>query len=200
MSFPTPFTRRSFLNSSLVMASAAATLPSFLNSTAVAMAEALGGLSSIPGVPEDHVLVVLQFSGGNDGLNTVVPFGMSEYYKRRPGIGIPEKDALKLSKIDGVGLHPQLAPLKDLYDDGMLSMAALSALSHGYGNGESLLAVLAFAQRWTAAIDWSDYDISLRTLEACNAFVDPGVAETTGRRLRMPGTASAGGWSIRPAR
>lgn len=122
MSFQTPFTRRSFLNSSLVMASAAATLPSFLNSTAVAMAEALGGLTSLPGVPEDHVLVVLQFSGGNDGLNTVVPFGMSEYYKRRPGIGIPEKDVLKLSKADGVGLHPQLAPLKDLYDDGLLSV------------------------------------------------------------------------------
>lgn len=78
-------------------------------------------------------------------------------------------------------------------------LAALSALSHGYGNGESLLAVLAFAQRWTAAIDWSDYDIALRTLEACNAFIDPGIAETTGRRLRMPGTASAGGSSIRPA-
>ncbi len=122
MSFQAPYTRRSFLNSTLLMASAAATLPSFLNSTALAMAESLGGLSALPGVPEGHVLVVLQLSGGNDGLNTVVPFGMREYYKRRPGIGIPEKEALKLSKADGLGLHPQLAPLNELYDDGLLNI------------------------------------------------------------------------------
>ena len=122
MSFKPPFPRRSFLNSTLMMASAAATLPSFLNSTALAMSEALGGLSALPGVPEDHILVVLQLSGGNDGLNTVVPFGMSEYYRRRPGIGIPEKEALKLSRVDGIGLHPQLAPLNDLYDEGLVSI------------------------------------------------------------------------------
>ena len=91
-----PFTRREFLRSGLIMASAAATIPAFLSSSANAMHAAMNGLSSVPGVPDDHILVVIQLSGGNDGLNTVVPFGMPEYYRLRPGIGIPEKDVLKL--------------------------------------------------------------------------------------------------------
>src|SRR5262245_53001409 len=117
-----PFTRREFLRNGLVLASAAATVPSFINASAIAMTRALNGLSSIPGVPDDHILVVVQLSGGNDGLNTVVPFGMPEYYKARQGIGIPEKDVLRLSGADGVGLHPQLAPMKDLFDDGMCTV------------------------------------------------------------------------------
>ncbi|MDX2131673.1 MAG: DUF1501 domain-containing protein [Planctomycetota bacterium] len=118
MSTQNPFTRREFLRTGLVMASAAATLPAFLNNSALAMHAAAGGLSSVPGVPDDHVLVVIQLSGGNDGLNTVVPFGAPEYYRARPGIGVPENQVLKLSKADGVGLHPQLAPLREMYDDG----------------------------------------------------------------------------------
>ncbi|MFZ4572792.1 MAG: DUF1501 domain-containing protein [Phycisphaerales bacterium] len=86
------------------------------------MAQAMGGLSSLPGVPDDHVLVVVQLAGGNDGLNTVVPFGFPQYYRARPGIGIPEKDVLKLSKADGVGLHPQMAPMREMYDNGLVSI------------------------------------------------------------------------------
>ncbi|MFO0831374.1 MAG: DUF1501 domain-containing protein [Phycisphaerales bacterium] len=119
---PTPFTRRVLLKNGLLMASAAATVPAFLNTSALAMARAMGGLSSVPGVPDEHILVVVQFSGGNDGLNTVVPVGAPEYYKARPQIGIPEKDALKLSGADGIGLHPGLASLKDMYDSGMVSV------------------------------------------------------------------------------
>lgn len=122
MTTPHPFTRREFLRSGLVLASAAASVPSFINSSALAMNRAAGGLSSVPGVPEDHVLVVIQLSGGNDGLNTVIPYGMDDYYKARPNIGIAAKDALKLSGADGIGLHPQLAPLHDLYDDGELAV------------------------------------------------------------------------------
>ncbi len=116
----TAFTRRQFLNSSLIMASAAATLPAFLNRSALAMMPGFG-LSSIPGVPEDHILVVVQLSGGNDGLNMVVPYSMDQYYKARPGIGIPAKDVLKLGDY-GVGLHPQMTGIKELYDKGMAAV------------------------------------------------------------------------------
>lgn len=116
----TAFTRRQFLNSSLIMASAAATLPAFLNRSALAMMPGFG-LSSMPGVPEDHILVVVQLSGGNDGLNMVVPYSMDQYYKARPGIGIPAKDVLKLGDY-GVGLHPQMTGIKDLYDKGMAAV------------------------------------------------------------------------------
>ena len=65
-------------------------------------------------------------------------------------------------------------------------LAGLSALSNGNGRGESLLAVLGFAQRWTTEVDWSDYDQTNRTLDACNAYLDPGLAEDTGQRLQLP--------------
>ncbi|MBX3408336.1 MAG: DUF1501 domain-containing protein [Phycisphaeraceae bacterium] len=117
-----PYTRREFLRSGLLMASAAASIPNFLNQSALAMHAQAGGLSSVPGVPDEHVLVVLQLSGGNDGLNTVVPFGMPEYYRSRPGIGIAEKDALKLSGAQGIGLHPQMTAVREMYDNGMCAV------------------------------------------------------------------------------
>jgi uncharacterized protein (DUF1501 family) len=122
LNIPDPYTRREFLRNGLVLASAAVTLPTFLNASALAMNRALAGLSSVPGVPDDHVLVVVQLSGGNDGLNTVVPFGFPEYYRARPGIGVPEKDVLKLDGAEGVGLHPQLRPLKEMYDEGLVGV------------------------------------------------------------------------------
>ncbi|MFN0132377.1 MAG: DUF1501 domain-containing protein [Phycisphaerales bacterium] len=116
------FTRRRFLHSGLTLASAAATVPWFINRSALALPAFAPGLSSIAGTPEDHILVVVQLSGGNDGLNTVVPFGMPEYYKARPGIGIAENAVLKLDKARGIGLHPQMTGLKSLHDDGLLTL------------------------------------------------------------------------------
>ncbi|HEX8875165.1 MAG TPA: DUF1501 domain-containing protein [Phycisphaerales bacterium] len=117
------FTRRSFLTSGLTLASTAWTIPAFLGSSADAMAKMLGaGLSSAPGVDDDRILVVIQLSGGNDGLNTVIPFGMGEYYKARGGIGVKADQVLKLSGADGVGLHPRMTALKELFDEGMLSV------------------------------------------------------------------------------
>ncbi|MFN7021918.1 MAG: DUF1501 domain-containing protein, partial [Phycisphaerales bacterium] len=126
---PDAFTRRSFLGRGLVLASAAMTVPQFISRSALGMAAPLG-LSSLPGVPEDHVLVVVQLAGGNDGLNTVVPFADSAYYKARPSIGIAANRVLKFGKADTVGLHPQLTGLKELYDEGMLSVV----LGVGYPN------------------------------------------------------------------
>lgn len=117
-----PFTRREFLNASLTFASAALTVPSFLQRSAFAVAQPGEGLSSIPGVDEGRILVVLQLSGGNDGLNTVVPYGFDQYYRVRSGIGINQAQVLKLSKADGVGLHPALTGLHDLHENGLLSI------------------------------------------------------------------------------
>lgn len=116
------FTRRQFLGRGLTLASTAATVPWFLNRSAFGLPTALPGLTSIPGVPEDHILVVIQLSGGNDGLNTVVPYGLDAYYKSRPGIAVPAENVLKLSNSDGVGLHPQMAAMKEMYDDGLCTL------------------------------------------------------------------------------
>ncbi|WOD45141.1 DUF1501 domain-containing protein [Hwangdonia lutea] len=65
-------------------------------------------------------LVIIQLSGGNDGLNTVIPFRNDLYYKNRPTLGISKSNTIKIN--DDVGLHPSLKPLKQLYDKGYLSI------------------------------------------------------------------------------
>ena len=71
----------------------------------------------------DHgqsVLVVLQLSGGNDGLNTVVPYGDEEYARNRPTLALPSQE---LHKIDSmVGFHPRMGAFKRLYDEGHLGI------------------------------------------------------------------------------
>lgn len=117
------YSRRQFVRQGLVMASAATTLPLFLQNSALAMQNQRAGRASIPGVPEDRVLVVVQLGGGNDGLNTVVPYGDGAYYNARPGIGIPERDVLKLRDGRGIGLHPSMTGIKELYDQGLVAIA-----------------------------------------------------------------------------
>lgn len=68
----------------------------------------------------DRVLVVIQLSGGNDGLNTVIPYRDEAYRKARPQIGIPEADVLKLD--DDLGLHPACSGLMELIERGKLGI------------------------------------------------------------------------------
>ena len=70
--------------------------------------------------PGNKVLVVLQLSGGNDGLNTVIPVRNDIYYNLRPRLGIEKTKAALLTY--EVGLHPALNGLKELYDDGSLGV------------------------------------------------------------------------------
>lgn len=81
-------------------------------------------LSGLPG-GNDRVLVVINFQGGNDGLNTVVPHGMPQYYQYRPSLAIPQNDVLRID--DTFGLNPSLAPFKKMYDAGNV------AIVHGVG-------------------------------------------------------------------
>jgi uncharacterized protein (DUF1501 family) len=68
----------------------------------------------------DNVLVVIQLSGGNDGLNTIVPFKNDRYYAARPTLAIPKDQALKLN--DELGFHPAMTALAKLYESGVLSI------------------------------------------------------------------------------
>ncbi|HEY4875904.1 MAG TPA: DUF1501 domain-containing protein [Puia sp.] len=70
--------------------------------------------------PGNKVLVVLQLSGGNDGLNTVIPVRNDIYYRLRPHLGIEKEKSLLIT--DEVALHPSLTGLKDLYNDGSLGI------------------------------------------------------------------------------
>ncbi len=115
------YTRRAFLARGVTLASASLTVPYFIQKSALAMTRPLG-LSSQAGVPEDRVLVVVQLGGGNDGLNTLIPFADDAYYNARPGIAIPRDQVLRLSRNSDVGLHPSLDGLKSLYDDGLAAI------------------------------------------------------------------------------
>ena len=68
----------------------------------------------------NKVVVVIQLSGGNDGLNTVIPVRNDIYYKERPKLGIEKDKSLLIT--DEVGLNPALTAFKDLYDDGSLAI------------------------------------------------------------------------------
>jgi len=81
--------RRDFLRHS-GLASGAFLIPSFLKPL-----EALG-LNKLSGHKN---LVIIQLSGGNDGINTVVPFGMDDYYKKRKSIAIPKNEIIKLNDL-----------------------------------------------------------------------------------------------------
>ncbi|HEX4372865.1 MAG TPA: DUF1501 domain-containing protein [Puia sp.] len=70
--------------------------------------------------PGNKVLVVLQLSGGNDGLNTVIPVRNDIYYRVRPHLGIEKEKSLLIT--DEVALHPSLIGFKDLYSDGSLGI------------------------------------------------------------------------------
>ena len=78
---------------------------------------------------KDPVLVVLQLSGGNDYMNTVIPYANSLYWDNRPVVNIPEDQIIALD--DKVGFNPSMAPLKKFYDEGKL------AVIHGVGYADS---------------------------------------------------------------
>jgi uncharacterized protein (DUF1501 family) len=71
----------------------------------------------------ENVLVIIQLSGGNDGLNTVIPISdYANYYNARTNIAIPEKSILKLTGNDATGIHPAMTAMQNLYSDGKLNV------------------------------------------------------------------------------
>ncbi|MEL7122780.1 MAG: DUF1501 domain-containing protein, partial [Bacteroidota bacterium] len=102
--------RRDFVKNS-ALASSAFYVPSFLRQF-----QKTKSFSSRSG----KILVVIQLSGGNDGLNTVVPFNNDIYYKSRPQLNIPKNEVLKLT--NDLGFNPNLQGLRTLYDEGLLSI------------------------------------------------------------------------------
>jgi uncharacterized protein (DUF1501 family) len=116
--------RRDFLARGLYGIGIGTGLPAFLSRTSAALAaQALQG-TSVERHPE-RILVVLELSGGNDGLNTLVPYGDAAYYRARPTLGIPDRDVIKIG--DGFGFHPSMVGFERLYKDGLM------AVVHGCG-------------------------------------------------------------------
>src|SRR4029077_2274758 len=104
--------RRQFLSHTLKGASLVAlnaVVPQFVSRTALAAA---------PG--KDNILVVLEMTGGNDGLNTVIPYADDLYYKARPTLRQTKDVVIRLD--DHVGLHSGMQGLRPLWQQGQLAV------------------------------------------------------------------------------
>lgn len=93
----------------------------------------------------DKVLVLIQLTGGNDGLNTLVPVESQEYYDARPTIAIAKNDTLPF--VDGLGLHPALGGFRSLWQDGMMSVV------HGVSYPDPNRSHFRGTDIWTTATD-----------------------------------------------
>lgn len=114
-------TRRKFLRTSVLGAAATWTLPVFLEKTFFALdAMAADSLTQTATGKDAPILVVVQLAGGNDGLNTLVPFGDDAYYQARPRLALPANNVLRLN--DYAGLNGRLTGLKALFDEGHLAV------------------------------------------------------------------------------
>jgi uncharacterized protein (DUF1501 family) len=110
-----PATRREFFQiagKGIGMLAFAHYAPSFLTSSVRAQ---------VPGAEKDRtILVLIQLAGGNDGLNTVIPFENDAYFRLRPTLGMRKNAVIPVT--EQLGLHPSLAGLHQLYGDGKLAI------------------------------------------------------------------------------
>ena len=135
--------RRDFLARGLYGIGLGAGLPVVLSRTTAALtAQALQG-TSMETHPE-RILVVLELSGGNDGLNTVVPYADAAYYRARPKIGISEREVLKVN--DRFGFHPSMVGFERLYKDGKM------AVVHGCGYDHPSLSHFSSMSYWHTGV------------------------------------------------
>ncbi len=107
------FSRRSFLGTTLrssTLVALASTVPDFLARSARATEPA----------PDERVLVVIELNGGNDGINTVVPYRDDGYERHRSATRLATRDLIKVD--DQVGLHPSLSDAARLLNDGKLAI------------------------------------------------------------------------------
>jgi len=110
--------RRAFLSKTGIITAGAILVPSFLKA----------GMLEESFKLKNKRLIVIQLSGGNDGLNMLTPYGYDEYYQNRPVLGLQKKDLLKVN--DLFGFHSKLTVFRDLQKRGLLSIVN----SVGYPN------------------------------------------------------------------
>jgi uncharacterized protein (DUF1501 family) len=166
----TLFSRRLFLSRGAQLLSAAASLPIFLDRSGHCLAADFAANPQGAGRPDDKVLVIVQLAGGNDGLNTIVPFRDEDYYRARPRIAVGRNAALKLN--DQWGLPPAAEGFKKLWDQGDL------AIVHAVGYPNPNRSHFRSTDIWTTGepekvgtTGWLG-----RYCDACCAGSDPGPA------------------------
>jgi len=112
--------RRKFLRDTIT----GVVLPSFLQGISLkALAGTPAAHASHAALNDDRVLVLIQLAGGNDGINTVIPFDQySAYTAARPNIFLPQEKVLKLNGFDATAFNPALASMQQLFNEGKLGV------------------------------------------------------------------------------
>jgi uncharacterized protein (DUF1501 family) len=172
-------TRREFLRTSMLGSAVAWTVPTFLANTFSALnAEAADSATQIATGRDSTILVVLQMAGGNDGLNTVVPYSNDYYQKARRTIGLSAKEVLKLDST--IGLNPGLEGFKNLFDDGHLGII------QGIGYPNPNRSHFRSTEIWQTASDSKKFEkygwIGRYFDNACTG-ADPTVGVNVGRQM-----------------
>ena len=122
--------RRNFLKKTIQ----GAVLPSILGGLSVRAWAESPLLRALTGADNDHVLVLIQLAGGNDGLNTIIPLEFyGDYYRIRSNIAIPENRVLRLNNNLKSGLHPALTGMQQLYNEEKL--CGIQAVGYPSPNG-----------------------------------------------------------------
>jgi uncharacterized protein (DUF1501 family) len=176
---PTLHTRREFLRTNILGGALACSVPAFLANTFSALqAEAADSATQTATGHDSTILVVLQMAGGNDGLNTIVPFANDHYHRARPKIGLSAKEVLKIN--DQIGFHPSLAGFKGLYDSGNLAVIQGS----GYPNPNR--SHFRSTEIWQTASDsekFEKYGWLGRYFDNACSGCDPTVGVNVGRQM-----------------
>ena len=174
-------TRREFLRSTVLGSALSWTLPTFLANTFSALqAEAADKATQAATGRDSSILVVLQMAGGNDGLNTLAPYNNDYYHRARPRIGLGEKQVLKVN--DELGLHANLAGLKDLYDGGQI------AVIQGVGYPNPNRSHFRSTEIWQTACDSEKIEQHGwlgRYFDNTCSGCDPTVAVSVGRQMPL---------------
>jgi len=126
--------RRNFLKSTATLLPAFASLPMvFRRAVASSMLES----SSYSSPYQNRTLIIIQMAGGNDGLNTVIPYTDSKYYDHRSYLAVSDEDVLDLN--GELGLHPVLGKMKLLWDQGLLAVVqGVGYENQSYSHFESM--------------------------------------------------------------
>ena len=172
-------TRREFLRTTVLGSALSWTVPAFLADTFTALqSQAADSATQIVTGKDSTILVVLQMAGGNDGLNTVIPYSNDYYHNARPRLG---QTADKVLKLNGeIGFHGAMTGFKNLYDSGNL------AVVQGVGYPNPNRSHFRSTEIWQTASD-SDviekYGWLGRYFDNACAGADPTIGVAVGRQL-----------------
>ena len=172
-------TRREFLHCTVLGSALSWTVPAFLAETFYALqAQAADSATQIVTGKDSTILVVLQLAGGNDGINTVVPYANDFYRRARPHLGLKADEVLKLN--EDIGFHGTLKGFKELYDGGQL------AVVQGVGYPNPNRSHFRSTEIWQTASDSGKvekYGWLGRYFDSACAGDDPAVGVTIGSQL-----------------